>query len=365
MSSFHKLVAPAILCALVAGALPASLAQTRFDGIGRAATPAEVKAWDIDVRPDFKGLPSGQGSVKRGEQVWEAQCASCHGTFGESNDVFTPLVGYTTKADIESGHVAALRPGTNVPVRTTFMKVSQISTIWDYINRAMPWAAPKSLSADDVYAVTAYLLNLSNIVPDDFTLSDRTIRDVQARMPNRNGVTTAHALWPGRELGGVAKPDVQGSTCMKDCDVPLEVTSRIPDYARNSHGNLADQTRIIGSTRGTDTSGAVAKTGASAPAAAAKGPAGGGASASSAGVMPMLQKNVCVACHALDSKLVGPSFRDVAARYKGRSDAAAYLAARIRSGGQGTWGGVPMPAQSISETDAARVAEWLAQGAPP
>lgn len=360
MSSFHKFAAPALLCALLMGALPASLAQARLGGIGRTATPAEVKAWDIDVRPDFKGLPAGQGSVKRGEQVWEAQCASCHGTFGESNDVFTPLVGYTTRADVESGHVAALMPGTNVPVRTTFMKASQISTIWDYINRAMPWAAPKSLSADDVYAVTAYLLNLSNIVPDDFTLSDRTIRDVQARMPNRNGVTTAHALWPGREFGGVAKPDVQGATCMKDCDVPLEVASRIPDYARNSHGNLADQMRIIGSTRGTDTSGAAAKTGVSAPAAAA-----GGASASSAGVMPLLKKNVCVACHALDSKLVGPSLRDVAARYKGRSDAAAYLAARIRSGGQGAWGDTAMPAQSISATDAAHVAEWLAQGAQP
>lgn len=81
--------------------------------------------------------------------------------------------------------------------------------------------------------------------------------------------------------------------------------------------------------------------------------------------MPLLQKNVCVACHALDIKLVGPSLRDVAARYKGRSDAAAYLAARIRSGGQGAWGDTAMPAQSISATDAAHVAEWLAQGAQP
>ena len=105
MSSFHKFAAPALLCTLLMGALPASLAQTRLGGIGRTATPAEVKAWDIDVRPDFKGLPAGQGSVKRGEQVWETQCASCHGTFGESNDVFTPLVGYTTRADVESGHV--------------------------------------------------------------------------------------------------------------------------------------------------------------------------------------------------------------------------------------------------------------------
>ena len=347
MCSFLRRAA-LVACALLGAG--SCLAQGKFGAIGRVATPAEVQAWDIDVRPDFKGLPSGHGSVKRGEQVWDAQCASCHGTFGESNDVFTPLVGNTTLADVESGHVASLRPGANAPVRTTFMKVSQISTIWDYINRAMPWTSPKSLSVDDVYAVTAYLLNLSNIVDDDFTLSDRNIRDVQARMPNRNGATTAHALWPGRELGGVGGPDVQGSACMKNCTVPLTVASRIPVYARNAHGNLAEQMRALGPVRGTET-------GSAAPAMAV-------ASGSSfPAIMPVLQKNVCIACHALDSKLVGPSLREVAARYKGRSDAAAYLAARIKSGGQGAWGSIPMPAQSISDSDAARVSEWLAQGA--
>ncbi|CAN5725640.1 hypothetical protein BH11PSE7_BH11PSE7_04310 [soil metagenome] len=335
-----------------------ALAQGRFDGIGRAATPLELKAWDIDVRPDFKGLPAGQGSVKRGEQVWEAQCASCHGSFGESNDVFTPLVGNTSRADMESGHVASLRPGSNAPVRTTLMKLSQLSTLWDYINRAMPWTAPKSLSADEVYAVTAYLLNLGNIVPDDFTLSDRNIREVQARLPNRSGVTTAHALWPGSEFGGLLKPDVQGSSCMKACDVPLQIASSIPAYARNAHGDLAGQMRPLGPTRGIATA-------SDAPSAAA-GVATSttvAAGSSSSAVMPLLQKNVCVSCHAMESKLVGPSLRDVAARYKGRPDAVSYLVDRIKSGGQGKWGSIPMPAQYISDADAARVAEWLAQGA--
>ena len=68
-----------------------------FPGIGRAATPQEVAAWDIDVRPDFKGLPAGSGSVAKGQEVWEAKCASCHGVFGESNQVFNPLVGGTTR----------------------------------------------------------------------------------------------------------------------------------------------------------------------------------------------------------------------------------------------------------------------------
>jgi mono/diheme cytochrome c family protein len=166
--------------------------------VGRTAKPAEVTAWDIDVRPDFKGLPAGQGSVKRGEQVWEAQCASCHGTFGESNDVFTPLTGATTAKDIASGRVASLMPGANATHRTTIMKASQLSSLWDYINRAMPWTAPKSLSADDVYAVVAYLLNLSNVVPATSRCPRPTWPTFKRRMPNRNGITYAHGMWPGQ-----------------------------------------------------------------------------------------------------------------------------------------------------------------------
>ena len=348
------------LVLLLGGLFAATLyAQTtRFEGVGRTAKPAEVAAWDIDVRPDFKGLPAGQGSVKRGEQVWEAQCASCHGTFGESNDVFTPLTGATTAQDIASGRVASLLPGANATHRTTIMKASQLSTLWDYINRAMPWTAPKSLPADDVYAVVAYLLNLSNVVPADFTLSQANMREVQAKLPNRNGVTYAHALWPGPEFGGTSKPDVQGSACMVNCATEPKVASLIPDYARNAHGNLADQSRGIGPTRGAQTSAktekvsAVAATASDAPPKAAQ-------------VMPILQKNVCVACHAINGKVVGPSFREIADKYKGRADAQDYLSDKIRQGGQGVWGGIPMPPQSIGEADARSVARWLALGAAP
>jgi cytochrome c len=99
---------------ILAAALISSAAwaqPTPWHDIGRDATPAEVKAWDIDVRPDFKGLPKGAGTVQQGEQLWEAQCASCHGSFGESNEVFTPIVGGTTKADIERGRVKNLEAG--------------------------------------------------------------------------------------------------------------------------------------------------------------------------------------------------------------------------------------------------------------
>ena len=161
-----------------------ALAQDKFQGVGRAATPAEIRAWDIDVRPDFKGLPKGSGSVKRGEEVWEAKCASCHGTFGESNSVFFPIAGGTTQEDTRTGRVASLtKPG---QARTTLMKLSQVSTLWDYINRAMPWNAPKSLTVEEVYATTAYILNLGDVVPEDFVLSDANIGEVQKRLPNRN-----------------------------------------------------------------------------------------------------------------------------------------------------------------------------------
>src|SRR6185503_21261029 len=94
-------------------------AQSRFPGIGRPATPAEIRAWDTDVRPDFTGLPPGSGSVARGQELWEARCASCHGVFGESNQVFAPIIGGTTADDIRRGRVAALtRAGEQ---RTTIM----------------------------------------------------------------------------------------------------------------------------------------------------------------------------------------------------------------------------------------------------
>jgi mono/diheme cytochrome c family protein len=265
----------ALALAALAAATTVSWGQGKagFAGVGRDATPREVAAWDIDVRPDFKGLPAGSGSVARGQDVWESKCASCHGVFGESNQVFNPLVGGTSAEDVKTGHVASLKRN-DYPGRTTLMKVSSLSTLWDYINRAMPWTQPKSLTADEVYAVTAYMLNLGDVIPADFTLSDKNIRDVQLRLPNRNGTTVDHALWPGAELGGKARPDVTGTACMKDCAVP--------------------------------------------------------------------------------------SWQEIADRHEGKAD---YIAAKIRSGGSGVWGAIPMPAQTLDETQARQIANWLAAGA--
>lgn len=270
MSRFRKAVLASVLLAVTgyAGAQTAS----QYPGVGRVATPKEIAAWDIDVRPDFKGLPAGSGTVAKGQDVWEGKCAHCHGFFGESGEVFSPLVGGVTPEDIKKGRVANLiNPG--YPGRTTMMKVPTLSTLWDYINRAMPWTAPKSLTTEEVYSVTAFLLNLSGIVPDNFTLSDKNIREVQERMPNRNGMTTAHAMWPGNEFGGTKKPDTSNVACMKDCAPEPKVASFLPDFARNAHGNLAEQNRAVGAQHGVDTTRPEVKPGVADPAPAAA-PAG-------------------------------------------------------------------------------------------
>jgi S-disulfanyl-L-cysteine oxidoreductase SoxD len=344
--------------------LGAAAAGERFVGIGRAATPAEVRAWDIDVRADFRGLPKGAGSVAKGQEVWEAKCASCHGVFGESNETFTPLVGGTKRSDIQGGRVAALRDG-SFPQRTTMMKLSEVSTLWDYINRAMPWTQPKSLSVEEVYAVTAYMLHLGDVLPADFTLSDANIAQVQALLPNRNGKTREHAMWPGDAPS--RRPDVQGSLCMRDCKAEPKVASLLPDFARNAHGNLAEQNRAIGPQRGADTTRAALAQPVGTPARVAAATAATAASPASAAApapQALLRQYACIACHGVANRIVGPSFQEIAQRQGSRSDAVAYLAGKIRGGAAGVWGSIPMPAQpAVSERDAQLLARWIAEGA--
>jgi len=308
--------------------------------LGRVATDAEVAAWDIDVRPDFKGLPAGSGSVEDGEAIWLDKCAVCHGDFGDSNEVFSPLVlGSITPEDMESGRVAALTDA--AVVRTTLMKVATLSTIWDYINRAMPWNAPKSLKVDEVYALTAYLLHLGYIVEYDFILSNENINDVQAQMPNRNGMTTDHGLW---SVDGT--PDVVGSGCTSGCTVDTTVTSFIPAYAMNAHGNLKDQVRDYGPFPGIQT----------APESDAA------EDAAPANAMPeqALLSNGCTGCHKQEGQLVGPSFNDIMARYKGQ-DAVEYLKGKVKNGGSGVWGSMAMPPMSqVDDSALQTIAEWLA-----
>ena len=340
------------------------LADTAFSGIGRSATPLEIAAWDIDVRPDFKGLPAGQGSVAQGMVVWESKCASCHGVFGESNQTFSPLVGGTTAQDIKSGHVQRLND-TGYPGRTTLMKASTLSTLWDYINRAMPWTEPKSLTPNEVYAVVAYLLNLGSIVPDDLVLSNTNMAEVQNLLPNRNGMTTDHGLWPGKGLGNGGKPDVKVTACMKNCDVGVAIQSSLPDFARNAHGNLAEQNRSVGAQHGVNTTVAPATSLAqSRELARSSPPTAPVLKTASTTAMALTKTYSCVACHGVATKIVGPSFREIGKKYEGRADAVSYLEGKIRAGGAGVWGDIPMPAQSLNSTEATAIAQWLMTGAP-
>ncbi len=355
---------------------PLSAATQKFDdrypGIGRSASPREVAAWDIDVRPDFKGLPSGSGSVEQGLDLWERHCSSCHGVFGESNQTFAPLAGGTTAEDVKRGRVARLTDPA-FPGRTTLMKLATLSSLWDYINRAMPWNAPKSLTADEVYAVTAYLLNLGGIVPDDFTLSDRNIASVQRLLPNRDGMTTNHGLWPGKSIGNGGKPDVRALACMKQCTPVHGEVAALPDFARDSHGNPAEQNRLVGAQHGFDTA---VPPGSSKPVAPRRlvgtaptrtrlddSPSAAVTANGPVRALVLVRQHSCLACHGVENRSVGPSFREIAEKYAGLTGSVAYLTSKIRAGGSGLWGSVPMPVQNLSETDAQQIAQWIAFGA--
>ena len=340
------------------GALCAALSSAahgadggRF-GLGRAPTPSEIAAWDIDVRPDYAGLPKGSGSVARGQDIWEAKCASCHGIFGESNEVFNPIIGGTTADDVKTGRVKSLT--TSELQRTTMMKLPSLAPLWDYIRRAMPWNAPKSLSTDDVYAVTAYILHLADLVPASFVLSDANIRQTDKLLPNRNGMTRAHGMWDVR-----GKPDVRNVACMTNCATP-KVLSSMPDHARDAHGNLAEQNRSVGGARGADTTRpalAFAASGQTSGVPAARG--------DPHPMVALATREGCMTCHGIDRRIVGPSFREIAAKLgKGAAASASALAAKIRAGGSGVWGAIPMPPQAqLAADDAEALAAWIIGGA--
>jgi len=176
-------------------------------GLGRAALPEEIKAWDTDVRADGKGLPPGKGTVKQGDELFQAQCAACHGEFGQGVGRWPVLAGGldTLKADRPDKTIGSFWP--------------DLSTVFDYIKRAMPYGNAQSLSNDDVYALTAYLLSMNDIVKDEnFELNDKNFTSI--KMPNASAFydddrEVAEKQFWGRE------------PCMKNCrPVVPKVTGR-------------------------------------------------------------------------------------------------------------------------------------------
>ena len=140
-------------------------------GLGRPPTAEELKS-QLEVRPDGRGLPPGSATAERGREVYARRCASCHGASGKEGP-FDPLVG-------GSGSLATLRP-----LKTVGSFWPYATTLWDYINRSMPYDRPGTLTTDEVYAATAFVLYLNGIVGAADNLTEATLPRVQ--MPNRDG----------------------------------------------------------------------------------------------------------------------------------------------------------------------------------
>jgi cytochrome c len=166
-----------LLCAIVAAATanPVRAAEPARFGIGHAATADAIAGWDIDVRADGRGLPAGHGNVADGRKIFAETCASCHGEKGEGEPADRLAGGFGTLA-------------TSKPVRTVGSYWPYATTLFDFIRRAMPYNAPESLTADQIYAVSAYILYLNKIVPEDAVLDASSLPKVA--MPNRNGFTS-------------------------------------------------------------------------------------------------------------------------------------------------------------------------------
>jgi cytochrome c len=156
---------------LVAGI--AMAAQVAPPKLGRPATQDELSKADISIPPDGKGLPSGSGSVAQGTQVYSQKCEVCHGPMGAG----------TPSGDRLVGGIGTLNSPN--PIKTVGSYWPYATTVFDYIRRAMPITNPQSLSNDEAYAVTAYILSLDNIVPKDATLDAQSLPKVQ--MPNKAG----------------------------------------------------------------------------------------------------------------------------------------------------------------------------------
>jgi cytochrome c len=169
-------------------------------GIGNLVSKSEISGWDIDARPDGHGLPKGSGSVEKGEVIYMEQCAACHGEFGEGAGRFPVLMGgYDTLTSSD-------------PNKTVGSYWPYATTLFDYIRRAMPYGNAQSLSTDEVYSVSAYVLFMNDILKEEATLNAKSLASI--KMPNRNGFVLPDP-----------RPDIKKAACMKDCKVEVIIKS--------------------------------------------------------------------------------------------------------------------------------------------
>jgi cytochrome c len=179
----------AIICAVLSAtaAFAAQSSQTPVLGVGRPATAEEIRELAAAIAPDGGGLPEGSGTVAAGRDVFAAQCARCHGPKAEG-DIGPALVG-------GQGTLATSRP-----IKTVGCFWPYATTLWDYINRAMPFDKPGLLKPPDVYAVAAYILNLNGIIKETDVMDAKSLPKV--KMPNRDGFVAD----PRPDVGAKATP---------------------------------------------------------------------------------------------------------------------------------------------------------------
>src|SRR5438874_6299656 len=158
----------AAIALVVVGCARAAVVET--PNLGRVATPAQIAGWDISVGPDGIGLPAGSGTALKGAAVYEQKCQACHGAKGAGQPNDRLAGGHSTLAS-------------KTPVRTLGSYWPYATTVFDYVRRAMPYTQPQSLSDDEVYAVTAYLLQLNGIIGEADEMNAQTLPKVT--MPNR------------------------------------------------------------------------------------------------------------------------------------------------------------------------------------
>ena len=167
-----KRLVVAAVAALSACAAQSTSAPVKAPAFGEPVSAAEIARWDISIPPSGAGLPAGSGSVKQGEAVYAAKCQACHGAKGMGKP-----------ADALAGGIDSLATGK--PVRTVGSYWPYATTLFDYTRRAMPTTNPLSLSNDEVYAVTAYVLYLNGIIGESAVMNAKTLP--QVKMPNRDG----------------------------------------------------------------------------------------------------------------------------------------------------------------------------------
>jgi len=201
MSRSLKFFAGILVVSAFAGGTIVVASEAGHYGYGQPATAEQIAGWDIDVRPDGAGLPPGGATAEDGEILYEDKCANCHGSFGEGVGRYPVLAG-------GEGTLTESRPEKTVG---SFWPYA--STLWDYIHRAMPFAEPESLTDEEVYAVTAYVLYLNDLVDFDFELTQQNLANIE--MPNKDGFFLDD------------RPDVRAKRCMRNCKDPrsIEITS--------------------------------------------------------------------------------------------------------------------------------------------